>query len=416
MASPIRIAGTLLRFAGPVLIILVGAFIARTLVAGRKAPERTAPVEARMQVEVVTVQSRSHVATLPTYGVVQPLRSQIVRPLVPGVVLEVHPSLISGGRIDAGETLFQLDQREYDLALQTAEAALLGAQADLDVELGTAAVAAKEWELLDGSVEVTPEGKRLALREPYVARRRADLDSAKARVDQARLDLERTRVQSPFDCLVLSENLEVGSQLGAGTQAASIVDRTAFLVEVNVAQSLLASIDLGGEASIALGEAPDGDSPAPPRIGRIERLLGEVDAAGRMARLQVSVPDPLPGDGSAAPVLLGSFVEVGLPARTLENAFSVPRAAVRENDIVWIVDAENRLAMRQVEVVLRRSNDVLVAAGLVDGDRVVVSPIAVPLPGMGLSPVERADALPLGESAPAAEDPDGGAPAPGAIR
>ena len=112
-----------------------------------------------------------------------------------------------------------------------------------------------------------------------------------------------------------------------------------------------------------------------------------------MARLQVTINDPL---GSTAPggtpqqhapaVLLGAYAEVLLPCRPIEGSISVPRAALREGDSVWVADANDELQIRQVDVVMRRPDDVLVVAGLKAGERVITSAVAVPLPGLKLAP------------------------------
>ena len=126
---------------------------------------------------------------------------------------------------------------------------------------------------------------------------------------------------------------------------------------------------------------------------------GEVDAEGRMTRLQITITDPLvprETSGSASPiVLLGAYAEVLLPCRPVENALSVPRAAVREGDTLWIADDNDELQIRQVEILMRRPEDVLVVAGLEDGARVITSMVAVPLPGLKLSPRTRG-AQPVG--------------------
>jgi multidrug efflux pump subunit AcrA (membrane-fusion protein) len=123
---------------------------------------------------------------------------------------------------------------------------------------------------------------------------------------------------------------------------------------------------------------------------RLERLLGEVDPEGRMARLQVAIDDPL-GEAQASldergVALLGSYVRVDVPLRPIAEAVEVPRTALREGDVVWIVDGDGRLEVREVEIGLRRDGSVVVTRGLSTGDRVITSAIAVPLPGMLVQP------------------------------
>ncbi len=381
MATPIQNAGKLLRYAAPVLVILAGIGAARALIAAKKAPPKVERAPRILPVEVAVAVPFNEAPTYAAFGVVRPLGELSLRPVVGGPVVEIHPNMIAGGRVLKGEVLLRVDPRDFELGVATANAALLGAQADLAIEEGQAAVAASEWELLDGSVKTTPTGKSLALREPYVAKRRADVESAQAQLDQARLNLTRVAVVAPFDAVILTENLEIGAQVSPGTEVARLVDTSSFLIEVTMPAERTAALDFGGtEALIRLSDSGTTE----PRQGTLLRMAGEVDTAGRMARLQLSVADPLDG---ATPLLLGSYVRVDVPLTPIPGALSIPRSALREGDVVWLPKDGKELALQEVTVVLRRDLDVLVTAGIEAGQQVIVSPIAVPLPGTALKVV-----------------------------
>lgn len=383
MATPIQRAGTVLRFAAPILVILIGARVAQVLIASKKAPPKVERAARVLPVEVAVAKAFDGTPTYEAYGVVRPLGELSLRPVVGGPVVEVHPNMIAGGRVAKGEVLLRVDPRDFELGVATANAALLGAEADLAIEEGQASVAASEWALLDGSVESTPTGKSLALREPYVAKRRADVESRQAQLDQAKLNLSRTAVLAPFDAVILSENLEVGAQVSAGAEVARLVDTSSFLVEVTMPAERTMALDFeNAEALIRLSES----STSEPRQGKLMRMAGEVDAAGRMARVQISVPDPLDGK---APLLLGSYVRVDVPLASIPGALSIPRAALREGDIVWLPKDGKELALKGVKVALRRDDDILVTSGLAAGQEVIVSSIAIPLPGTAIRIVDQ---------------------------
>ena len=113
-----------------------------------------------------------------------------------------------------------------------------------------------------------------------------------------------------------------------------------------------------------------------------------------MARLRVEVARPLDTVGAEPAALLGSYARVELPLLPLESAAAIPRTALREGDVVWLVDAEQQLEIRPVDVGLKRDGDVLVTGGLQDGDLVISSPISVPVPGMRVRPTGGADSAP----------------------
>ncbi len=100
-----------------------------------------------------------------------------------------------------------------------------------------------------------------------------------------------------------------------------------------------------------------------------------------MVRAQVGIVDPLEGTD---PLRLGSYVRVDVPLNAIPNALSIPRAALQEGDIVWLAKDGRELAFQSVQVALRRDHDILITAGLTEGQQVITSPIAVPLPGTAL--------------------------------
>ena len=98
----------------------------------------------------------------------------------------------------------------------------------LEVERSRKRVAEKEWELLSGDMELSEEGRNLALRNPQLQSAKAELKAARAALGQARLALERTTIPAPFDGLVMQANGEIGQQVSPATPVATLVD-TALL-------------------------------------------------------------------------------------------------------------------------------------------------------------------------------------------
>jgi hypothetical protein len=117
------------------------------------------------------------------------------------------------------------------------------------------------------------------------------------------------------------------------------------------------------------------------------RLAADLEEQGRLARLLVEVDDPL---GLQAPqekaprLFIGSYVRVEIDGRKLEAVATVERSLLRDGDQVWLMDSENRLEIRPVTVAFRSRDTVLVAGGLVPGERLVVSDLGGPVAGMRL--------------------------------
>ena len=79
---------------------------------------------------------------------------------------------------------------------------------------------------------------------------------------------------------------------------------------------------------------------------------------------------------------MGLFVEAEILGKALPAVVILPREAIRSNDQVYIVNSQNRLELRQLEIVKRVGNQVYVAAGLTRGDLVCITNLNDAIPGM----------------------------------
>jgi hypothetical protein len=119
----------------------------------------------------------------------------------------------------------------------------------------------------------------------------------------------------------------------------------------------------------------------------------------------VSIDDPL-GEEGDLPLLLGSFVDVAITARPIEDAVRLPRAALRNGREVYVMNDQSLLEIREVEIAWTEPDVVLITGGLAPGERIVTSRIATPVPNMPLRTAEPAPAAPAPPpepSAPAAQ-------------
>ena len=117
--------------------------------------------------------------------------------------------------------------------------------------------------------------------------------------------------------------------------------------------------------------------------------MSDLDPLGRMARLVISVEDPLglkKQSSGKLPLLLGSYVEVKIAAGDLENTLRVPREALREGNQIWVVGPDNLLKIVQATVLWLEKETVLISNNLEKSDQLVVSDLRVALPEMKVSP------------------------------
>jgi len=372
-------------------LLLGSTFAAVRLVAtGPRIERRPRPVAPTL-VEVTSVTFTEEPVHVVAMGTVIPARETQLQPEVGGRVVELNPRLVPGGLFRAGEVMLRIEPDDYQAVVLEREAQLAQARLDLKVEEGRHTIAEREWALLGAEVPAEAAARELALRTPHLTRARAALKAAEGALQRARRDVERTAVRAPFNAVIREENVEVGQLLSPQTPIARVVGTDEAWVQVSLPLDRLAALALpdaagrGGAAARILYE-PDGVRVERP--GRVVRLLADLDPVGRMARLLVAVQDPfgLEGDGPAGglPLLLGTYVRVEIEGRRLSRVVRLPRDAVHEGDRVWVMGPDGRLEIRKVEVAWRSETSVLVRRGLRNGERVVVSGIANPLPGMPL--------------------------------
>ena len=118
--------------------------------------------------------------------------------------------------------------------------------------------------------------------------------------------------------------------------------------------------------------------------GHIVRTEGEIDPKSRIVHVVARVKDPYAAseDGSRPPLAVGLFVQAEIEGRRAEDITLLPRSAMRDGSRALIVDAENRLRYRQVEVLRIHREDVLIRSGLEAGERVCISQLQTVIVGM----------------------------------
>jgi RND family efflux transporter MFP subunit len=306
---------------------------------------------------------------------------------VSGQVVDKGENFSSGLFLAAGEMGLQIDPEDFELAVRQQEANLVKAQSDVQLEMGQQSVAKREYELLQDSMP--GENTSLLLREPQLAAKEAAVEIAKATLEKAQLDLERTTIKAPFNCVVLERKVDLGSYITPGTALATLVGTDEFYVEVSVPLDELKWIDFSGQEAgnqtavkIYNPSAWGGDVY---REGVVDNLMPALEAKGRMARVRISVANPLGiAEADMPALLLDSFVRVEIDGNYVDNAAQIPRTAVHSGSSIWVMLPDNTLDIREIEIVWGTSEDVYVTGNVTNGERLVVSDLAAPIVGMKL--------------------------------
>lgn len=207
------------RAKGFVQLVLVIGFIAGSfMLANALKSTKTLPGERASQgakrtlVETAEIAPEPYHVTFEVTGLVEAPSTLQLSPEVSGRVVRVSPSARSGANFEAGMPLFQIDSRDYELAVAQRKSELAQARTAYELEKAEAEVAVKEWQVLHGGKEVPV----LVSRAPQLAQAEAAMASAKAALENAKQDLVKTSFIFPFDGVVVESDIVEGQFLQVG--------------------------------------------------------------------------------------------------------------------------------------------------------------------------------------------------------
>ena len=368
------------------LIIVLGLVVATYITHKAPKAQKRAPVKAVPVVEVQVVQPEDHRIMVPAMGTVVPAREVVLRAQVSGKVLSLHQEFIEGGYIKKNAEILKIDPLDYQLAVTLAQAKVKDAESALELAEEEASAAKEEWRLLnEGDANTDDNPPPLVAKEPQLAAAQARLKADQAELKKAELDLQRTSVRAPFNGIVRSKSVDVGSLVTPQDPLAELVGVDEYWVQVSVPVDYLKWISVperkGEKGAQVRVVHRSGDR----RTGEVIELLGDLETEGRMARILAAVKDPLglkePGE-TTRPLLIGEYVRVEIEGSPLSQVFRIPRVALRDNDTIWVVGDDSTLQIRSVTTIWRDKQTVFLEQGLNPGDRVIVSDLAAPVEGM----------------------------------
>lgn len=294
-----------------------------------------------------------------------------ITPKVQGYLLKQN--YVNGYFVKKGELMFELDPRQYQAALEQAQAqvevALAGlSEADNNVARDTPLAAQN----------AIPQ-KQLDTDLSQQAARKAQVDAAKANLDNAKLNLAWTKVLSPIDGIAGNSNSQVGDLVGTTTKMATISQVNPIWANFNISESAY----LGNVAVISqfIRSGKPGNVPVRyiqanaedyPHVGRIIQVNRQVSSGTGTVQFTAEFPNP---DAILRP---GGFGRVRIQTAENQNTLLVPQAAVIEVQSLYqvvVVSPDNKATFRPVKVGDRVGTNWIITDGVKPGERVVAEGI-----------------------------------------
>lgn len=372
-----------------ILGLAVVAFIAFVAYGKSRKPERTADTQQAVLVDAMEATARPVDLVVTSQGTVRPRTETVLVSEVAGKVASVAPDFVAGGFFRSGDTLLQIDPSDYEAALKRAEAALASARANLIDARARSEQALKDWRNLGREGEPSD----LVLRKPQLANAEAGVQAAEADVAKARRDLQRTRIQVPYEGLVREKRVDVGQYVSPGTQLGVTFAVDTAEIRLPLSGDDLSFLDLP-TATEAAGKAfpevtliADEGGEVHRWQARIIRTEGVLDESSRVLYAVAQVVDPygVLGRSDQEELRMGTFVRAEILGRHLDHAVVLPRFVLRRDNTVLIANAERKLEIREVTVARADAENVYIIGGIADGELVVTTTLDAPIPGTQLA-------------------------------
>jgi membrane fusion protein (multidrug efflux system) len=360
-----------------------------------------------VEVGIVDVQSEKASLTTELPGRTSAFQISEVRPQVNGIVQK--RLFTEGGDVKAGQPLYQIDPAVYQVAYDSAKAALAKAQANLTTA-SNKAVRYDELVAIKAVSQQEFDDTQAALKQAL-----ADVDTAKANLESARINLGYTQVRAPISGRIGKSSVTPGALLTANQAA----------VLTTVQQLDPVYVDLTQSSSELLKLKRDWESGRLKRVSdkeaSVKLLLEDGTPYGVEGKLQFSdvTVDPSTGTLTIRAVfpnpkgnlLPGMYVRAVLESGTTSDAILVPQQGVsrdsKGNPVAMVVNGEGKVEARTLKTERTVGDKWLVNEGLKSGDKLIVEGLQKVQPGLAVKAVpvgKNASALvPAAASAPAAE-------------
>ncbi|WDD99540.1 efflux RND transporter periplasmic adaptor subunit [Thalassomonas actiniarum] len=362
----------------PIGILLAGVGLMAGLSNMKKPPEEKPEVDTTPIVAVEDINVTPLTLEVASYGIVQPKYETELVAQVSGQIVELSEAFLRGGQVKKDQLLARIDPSDYEAALIDAQATMASARSALETERAQGKVAEQEWKRITDSSPT-----ELSLRKPQLAQELARVKAAQAAVLRAKRNLERTEIRAPYDAMIDSRNIGLGSFVGVGTQVGKVLGTDTAEVRLPVADNQLQFLaGQGVHAKVILNGVFAGQERQWPAT--IARSEGVVDNKSRMSYLVAEINDPYALTGNSEPLRFGAYVNASIQGIEIAHAAIVPRYLVNEGRVA-ILDNESLLRYVDLEIARQDGANVVVSNGLKQGDRLIVSALDFPVDGMKLA-------------------------------
>ncbi|MFT2112708.1 efflux RND transporter periplasmic adaptor subunit, partial [Marinomonas sp. 2405UD68-3] len=329
------------------IFVLAGVyfFITNAIDAKNKRTSKPRPPakEQVLDVSVITVFAEKHAATLTAFGTAEPRFQLNLTSKVSGDLIDLNPLFETGKQVKNESTLATLHNYELLSQFDQAKSQIAKARLSFEEEVRQVEQAKAEWKAAGFIGEPDSD---LVLRKPQLEVTKATLIEAKSALKKAQDDVNHLTVRAPFDALIVTRDVSLGSQVQSGTKLGTLYSTDRIEITLPLTPKDWTKLPAPEEmiqnkwpiAITSINETTLGKKEV--WQGYVLRAANHIDTTTKMRSLVVAVDDPF----SLKPILLpGSFVQATLFGKPLNDLWRLPSSALSQKSDIWYVDSDNRL-------------------------------------------------------------------------
>ncbi len=365
----------------PLYLLLLFAFIALLVWLFKPSANKShMPPTPVIAVNTITVGPKEYQVIVSSFGRIEPRTQGNLVAQVSGQIIEVSPNFRDGGFFEKGEVLVKIDPRDYEIQVAIAAAELANAEVNYAEQQVLADQAVNDRKTLRKKSAASD----FAMNIPQLAAAKSQIGAAQAKLNKAKLDVERTQIRAPYSGRILTKSVDIGEVVSANTSLASLYATDLVEVHLPIKNSELPFVNIPEHFSNSSDSAK-----GPPKAKIINslgetpqswqavlvRTAGAIDEQSQQLYMTAQINAPYSQHNKdRRPLKIGQYVTAEIEGKTVKDAIVIPNSAIYQGSYVYLFK-NGVLERRDIEIAWQNSKEALIKQGITAGEQLVLTPL-----------------------------------------
>jgi len=345
----------------PLAILIAAGGIVAVLIKTKPEQKKSPKIKLEPRVETFTATPSTHIPWVESFGTVRSFYETDIASLVGGEITKVSDNFQSGKAVKKGDILVELNTADYLANMAQQKAAVANAENALIAEQARAKVAKHDWESSGRDIR---KASPYSLRVPQIIAAKANVESSKAALIKAQLDLERCKIKAPYDAIVQERQANPGAIVSIGSPLGKLIAREKSEVRLSLTPNEVRQLHLPLAYS---SREQNKNTPLPVHLsspaypdthwkGNITRTELSIDPKNQVVFVIAEIKNPF---DTSPPLPIGTFVKAKMQGTPLADTLSLPESSIIDDRYVWIVDANAQLLRQPIVRICSSQGEIL---------------------------------------------------------